>query len=94
MIKEIELQENKALENKKVVIMGQRNLPISKYVLSEIPLIVSGGLRLKGKYHIEIALYSMSEKKTYTEFFPINNEIILQQETQVSVPSCIGVIEE
>ena len=58
------------------------------------PVIFSGGRGLKGDYFVELALYNSKEKRLYSRFKRVGNSIEVDDEREVSVPSCVGVKEE
>jgi hypothetical protein len=75
-------------------ILSSSSLPIKQFALDQIPLIIPGGMELEGLYGVEMALYSLKEKKLYSPFFKINNFIHIKKEETLALPSCIGVREE
>ena len=58
------------------------------------PMIMPGGISLIGKYVIEMAFYNSRTKQRYSEWFPVDGVISVDQETAKVVGSCAGIKEE
>lgn len=58
------------------------------------PVSFNGGLKLAGDYQISMTLYSSADKKTYSDFKPLDGIIRIQSEEEIHLPSCAGIREE
>lgn len=58
------------------------------------PMILPGGLKLKGQYIVDVALYNTTRKQRFSEWFAVNGILNIQVETARTVTSCNGIKEE
>lgn len=58
------------------------------------PTVLPGGLNLKGKYFVDMALYSSTKKQRYSSWLKVGKVLNVKREVSVNVPSCLGVKEE
>lgn len=84
----------KSEPGKALYVRPNRNLKIKYFALDHLPVTFSGGLNLTGVYEVELALYSHSDSKLYSEFVPMGNKVVISNENEVKVNSCIGIREE
>jgi len=62
--------------------------------LSFSPHIFSSGKSLKGRFHVQYALYNSKTKQIFSDWRQADGFAVVGSERAVSLPSCIGVKEE
>jgi hypothetical protein len=87
----INYEDNK---NEDVIFEFQGNFPGTYVDVANFPASFSGDLALEGIFDFKFMLFDSLTKKIYSKSSPLNGKIIVEEETDISVPSCAGVTEE
>ncbi len=90
----LETQDTGLREDPKLYVRPIEKVPASVTRLRFAPMVISGGASLKATYFIEYALYNSQTKQRLSSWNKSVNMIQIQDEDEISIPSCAGIKEE
>ncbi len=59
-----------------------------------VPPDFNGGLKLMGRYQVELALYNSDKKEIFGDWIPVNNIVEVSYESSTQLPGCVGAPDE
>ena len=89
VIKELDIKREKSLErNINVSIVNESSLKIKSRYLGYEPEKINGGRSLQGTYVIDIAFYSEKKQKLMSNWFRIDEKIVIGTEKEIVLEGC------
>ena len=89
IIQEIDVKREKSRsQHIHVSIVNESSLRVKSHYLGYEPEKINGGMSLQGTYVIELALYDQKKQKLMSNWFRINEKIVIGMEKEVSLKGC------